>query len=171
MSNGRHSSDWITDLAIDFMAQENDEPFFVYLGLTPVHSLWNVEQHYIDPYFEQGYSLQIATIYGYITILNDAVKNVVNAIDENGLSEDTVVIFLSDNGHIDRNGGERTIKMDRIRLNEEEKQQRHPSKLKARKPFVYEGGIRVPSFFRYGSHWKPQIVDTPSATMDIFPTL
>ncbi len=71
-------------------------------------------------------------------------------LDDKKLTENTIVIFLTDNGPggVRWNGG-----------------------LRSRKTSVYEGGIRVPCYVRWPKGFKSQVIDVPLAHIDITPTL
>ncbi|NNL02393.1 MAG: sulfatase-like hydrolase/transferase, partial [Eudoraea sp.] len=92
--------------------------------------------------------------------MDDAVGKVLNKLEENGILENTIVIFTSDNGG--------------LRGNYENNRKKVTSNLPLRsgKGDVYEGGVRVPFIV----HWpnnilEGQVDNTPITSADIFPTI
>jgi arylsulfatase A-like enzyme len=92
-----------------------------------------------------------ATRCGMIDVLDTGVARVLAALDARGLAEETIVLFLSDNG-ADRSGSN--------------------APFRARKGTVYEGGIRVPAIVRFpGRIQAATVSEQPIAIQDLFPTL
>ena len=92
-----------------------------------------------------------ARVYGMETNLDANVGRLLKKLDDLGLKDDTIVIFLTDNGP---------------------QQPRYNDGLRGRKGSVYEGGIRVPFFVRWPGHTeKGRKIDEPAAHIDIAPTL
>lgn len=118
-----------TASAIDFMksavAEDAERPFFVYLALSSPHAPW------LPPTFVQGASEDGAR--GDLVVLFDwAVGEIVAALEDMGLADDTLVIVTSDNGpRIGTNG--------------------HASsgELRGYKSHAWEGGHRVPFMARW----------------------
>ena len=167
----RNSSEWICDLSIDFMTRHRNDSFFLYVPFSAIHAPWNARDQYVQPYLDRGISRPLATLWGYISMLDEYAGRVVDAVDELGLRDNTIVIFLSDNGAIPQTYGRIVKKMGRNRLNKEENRLRNPSGLREKKSTVFEGGTRVPAFFRFPKKWSPRTVDTPTSICDIYPTL
>src|SRR5204863_9847948 len=92
-----------------------------------------------------------AKIYGMITNIDDNIGRLLARLDELKLTEDTIVIFLSDNGP---------------------QQPRYNSGLRGRKGTVFEGGTRVPFFVRWPTGFKgDRDIETIAAHIDVTPTL
>ncbi|MCP4510085.1 MAG: sulfatase-like hydrolase/transferase, partial [Fuerstiella sp.] len=92
--------------------------------------------------------------YAMTSALDDAVGSIVAALDRNGLSENTLVIFVNDNGGPIYTG---------VQSN---------GPLKLGKLFLFEGGIRVPMVIRLPGRFQPDtIYDQPTSTLDLFPTI
>jgi arylsulfatase A-like enzyme len=161
-------SDVLTDAALDFIAKNKAGPFFVYLPFNAPHSPLEVPESYEAPYQKmnlrpdqfpkvgqpfQGKTNQetIAKVYGMITNIDDNVGKLLAKLDELGLSEHTIVIFLTDNGpaFARYNGG-----------------------LRGLKGTVFEGGTRVPFFVRWPAKLPgDRDVDRIAAHIDVTPTL
>ena len=122
-----------------------------------VLSVWVHEPHSpiaTDPQFSGQYNGHENSKYmGNITQLDHALGLVMKAIDKEGVSENTLVIFTSDNGPVARFGGA-------------------TGGLRGGKRSDHEGGIRVPGIARWPSHIEPGTVsDVPVVGTDIFATI
>ncbi len=155
VDEGQYPVDTLTDEAIKYIRQHRSEPFFLYLSEyfvhDPIHSRceWLVEK-YGDrlpadvPKVRAAYAAMVES-------LDHQIDRVLNAIDEAGIAENTVVVLTSDNGG-------------------------HPkyttnAPLRGSKWNLYEGGIRVPMIVR----WPGRILsDVDSHTVvhacDLLPT-
>jgi arylsulfatase A-like enzyme len=145
-------TDVLTDEAISFMKRNIDKPFFCYIPYNAPHSPFQVPDKYYDYYADKGCTPALASIYGMVENLDDNLGRIFDFMEQNSLSDNTLLIFLSDNGPgiLDRyNGG-----------------------MRGRKGSVDEGGTRVPAYF----YWKGQILpgsklNMLAAHIDLLPTL
>ena len=149
-----YCTDVFTDAAIDFMAKSKEEnkPFFVYLPTNIPHLPLEVAQKYSEPYVKQGVDEETAKIYGMLDNLDENIGRLLSSIDSLGIRENTVVIFLTDNGP---------------------QFKRFNSGLRGKKFDVYEGGIRVPCYIRWpeGISGSVEKIDQVAAHIDILPTI
>lgn len=157
-------TDRLTDEAIDFMKANKEEPFFINLNYYTVHRPIRARSEELlkkyldkpgDPVTGQGMAKGKKQIIhaGYATMiesLDDNVQRLVNFLDENGLRENTAIIFTSDNGY---NGGQSANK-----------------KLRGSKGYIYEGGIKVPTMVNWPGKVKARRSETPISVLDFFPT-
>jgi arylsulfatase A len=144
-------ADLITDEAIDFIS--DDGPFFCYLAFNTPHSPFQVPDSYFDKYKAMGLDDRTAAIYGMVENMDDNINRVLKALESQGKSRETIIIFLSDNGP---NG---------VRYN---------GNLKGVKAHVDEGGVRVPFFIHYpegGIQMKNIPKEYFGAHIDVLPTL
>ncbi len=144
-------TDILTDQAIQFIKRSSDRRFFLYLSYNAAHGPYLVPDSYIEPYLEQGLALREARIYGLVTSLDDNLDRLLKTVDDEGLRENTIVIFMGDNGGMSRHfrGG-----------------------LRGEKGLVYEGGVRVPFMARWPGRFRAgSVVDAPAQDIDVFPTL
>ncbi len=148
--------DVYTDLAIKF-AEKNkkgNKPFFIYLSTNTPHGPLNVSRKYSEPYIKIGLSERMAEYYGTITNIDYNIGRLISRLKDLSLDENTMVIFLTDNG---AGGGS---------------SEDWPLKLRGRKATVYEGGIRVPCVFRWPGVFKSGMkVDRIAAYIDLMPTV
>lgn len=132
-----------TEAAVEFIEKNKDRPFFLYLPHTMPHKPHFVEGEYAGT---SG-----AGIFGDIVQQIDwSVGEVVKAIEAQGLEEDTLVFFCSDNGPIPEGSA---------------------GPMRGNKFSTFEGGMRTPAIF-----WAPgtvpagKVSDEILSTMDLFPT-
>lgn len=149
--------DVVTDEAIRFMCQPRERPFFAYVPLWLPHSFRNKQVP--DEYVRLFHDLSDATqqdreVLGMITNLDHNVGRILAALRESGLEENTLVVFISDNGLTERQGPAAS----------------YNAGLRGRKTTVYEGGIRVPCFIRWPGKLHPRQVDEIASVIDLLPT-
>ncbi len=135
---------WIGD------GEGGEKPFFVYIPTNAPHSPYLVPDSYREPYAEQGLSDKDARIYGMITNIDDNVGKLLDHLDQTGQAENTIFIFMTDNGPTTR---------------------LFHAGLRAQKTSVYENGIRVPFFLRWPAQLAARKVDSLGAHIDVTPTL
>jgi arylsulfatase A-like enzyme len=151
---GEYLTDRIGKEAADFVSREKDNPFFLYLPFFSIHTKLvgkpsTVSKYQaINPIDGQGSNADYAAMVEHV---DDAVGNVITALSENGLMENTIVIFTSDNGGI--------AYLSR----------QWP--LRAGKGSYYEGGIRVPMLFHWPNKIPAMRSDVPISFIDLYPTL
>ena len=140
-----------TDALIEFVEENRDRPFFGYLATNTPHSPFDVDEEYIAPYREMGLPENTARVYGMITEFDENLERLLAKLDELGLAENTIVIFLTDNGPT---------------------QQTYTAGLKGRKASAYDGGTRVPFLIRWPGEFEAgRKIDRIAAHMDVVPTL
>lgn len=143
-------TDVLTDAAIEFLRDSGDRPFFLYVPYNVPHSPHYVDDTFIEPYLAQGMDLREARIYGMITHLDGSVGRLLRAVDDAGLRDNTLVIFLSDNGGVSKH----------TRL-----------WLRGGKASPFEGGLRVPAFFRWpGKIPAGKSTDAMASHLDLLAT-
>ncbi len=142
--------DVLTDEAMKFIETNRDRPFFCDLSYNTPHSPFQVPDAYFDRYKKLGLSDELACIYGMCANMDDNVGRVLAKLDEIGLAESTIVIFMSDNGP------------NTFRFNDG---------MKGKKGQVDEGGVRVPCFIRWLGKITPHVAPHIAAHIDLMPTL
>ncbi|MGH9833397.1 MAG: sulfatase-like hydrolase/transferase [Blastocatellia bacterium] len=144
-------TDVLTDAALKFISAKPDQPFFCYLSYNAPHSPFQVPDKYFDKYKAKGLDDYLASVYGMIENVDDNVARTLQRLDELKLRENTIVIFMTDNGPNGErfNGGMRGVKGS-----------------------LHEGGSRVPFFLRWPARFKePRLIKQIAAHIDVFPTL
>jgi arylsulfatase A-like enzyme len=150
-----YCTDIFGNAAIEFIRQHAAEPFFVYLAFNAPHSPLIVSGNYSDPYRAMGLDENTAKTYGMITNLDENVGRLLDALQELRLADNTLVVFLTDNGAAIGDG-----------------ERRYNAGLRGVKGTVYDGGIHVPCFMRWPGISRPgKEIDRVVAHIDLFPTL
>ncbi|MCK5171852.1 MAG: sulfatase-like hydrolase/transferase, partial [Planctomycetes bacterium] len=140
-----------TNQACQFIEENKDRPFLVYLAHHAIHMGIQARAEMIEKFeTRKGVGGQNNPNYAaFIAHTDDGVGRLMAKLDELGLDEDTVVIFLSDNGGIPISS---------------------QLPLRGLKGMYYEGGVRVP----FAVRWKKQTrtgstCDTPVCAADLYP--
>ena len=183
-AEGAYAQELFTDAAVDYIEEHDDDnPFFMLLSYTSPHAELAAPEEFVAPYsgkfeeenypglsdpdnkplFADYYPKPVAepnaTQAGMVAALDAYIGEVMDALEEKGLAENTLVFFTSDNGPHEEGGAD-------------------PIAIRASAPYrggkrdLYDGGIHVPMI----AHWPAKITegrvnDTPMAFADILPTL
>ncbi|MFT5803535.1 MAG: arylsulfatase A-like enzyme [Candidatus Paceibacteria bacterium] len=140
----RELTNMYTQAAISFVEKDDDAPFFLYLS----HSLPHVP-HYASTEFAN--TSRGGTYGDVVEDLDRSTGALIEALDRQGLADNTIIIITSDNG-ADYNGS--------------------PGGLRGRKGDVLEGGQRVPMIVRWPSEIQSgRVTDEMAMNSDLFPTL
>lgn len=167
LSEHEYLTDDLTEKAVQFIrgqAENNDRPFFLYLCHFAVHTPVEAPANDVD-YFNakdtKGWNGHgDATYATMIKRLDDGVDRIMNALKETGLEENTLVVFMSDNGGFSWKSPTMDIPYT------------SNTPLKGGKAQLFEGGIRVPLVFSWKGTIKPgRWSNITVEANDIFPTL
>ena len=160
---GQYLTDYLTDRAVQFIEENKDRPFFLYLSHYAVHAPLQAKKsliakyHNKKPWHQQGNPVYAAMIES----VDQSVGRVVAKLEELGLTENTIIFFTSDNGGV---GYQRTDLKFRGWTDN------YP--LRGGKGQFYEGGIRVPLIVVWpGVTEAGSTCDEPVITVDFFPTI
>ncbi len=93
-----YCTDVFFDAAKKFIAADSQRPFFCYLATNAPHSPYNVADSYKKPYLDKGIEEPRASFYGMITNIDDNLSKLLAQLDQQGIADDTIVIFMTDNG-------------------------------------------------------------------------
>jgi len=137
--------------AAAFVRRHKQDPFFLYLAFNAPHSPLQAPEEWISRYSAVS-DPERRTYAAMVAAMDDAVGNVLTALREEQLEQNTLVFFLSDNGGPTDN---RSSNLP----------------LRATKRTVYEGGIRVPFVMRWPAKLQSGTTfDAPVVSMDVFST-
>ncbi|WP_271766479.1 arylsulfatase [Aquimarina algiphila] len=151
------------DEAIQYIEGQKEKPFFMYLATNAAHGPFNVPKEYMDMYKKDTLNESQKRFYGMITNIDDNFGKLTSYLEKSGLSENTIIIFTTDNGTA--NG---------INYNKATKQTLgYNAGLKGTKGSHYDGGHRVPFFIRWpkGKVLKKSKINELVAHVDLLPTL
>lgn len=136
--------------AMRWMEKNRRDRFFCYVATNAPHDPLTIGDAYVKPFQAKGLDEATAKTYGMVANLDENVGRMLAFLKKQKLERDTLVIFLTDNGP------------QRPRFN---------AGMRGQKGTVYQGGIRVPSFWRWPGTLKPEKVNRIAAHIDILPTL
>ncbi len=139
---------------------EAERPFMAYISTNAPHGPMIAPEKYKKRFLDAGYDANTAGRYGMIENIDDNFGLLMKKAKQWGLLENTLIIFMTDNGQAGR-GGRRNGKPVRL----------HTAGFKTGKGSPFEGGTHVPAFW----YWKGRLgegVDIPSLTahVDLFKT-
>lgn len=156
----KYLTDEFSDRAVDFIRRKADrqEPFFLYLAYNAPHAPLQATQAYLDRVSHIP-DPKRRTYAAMITAVDDGVGRVLDELDRRGLSEDTVIFFLSDNGGVVNGDAEGPAAASNFPL-------------RGGKSQLFEGGVRVPFAMRWPARLKGgRDYTRPVSSMDILGTL
>lgn len=142
--------------ALSFIEANKDKPFFCYISTNAPHSPYNLPKKYYEMY--QGKKFEklnprLRRFYGMITNIDDNFKILEDKLEDLGISDNTIVIFTTDNG---------TAAGRKV----------YNAGLKGGKGSQYDGGHRVPLYIRWpdGKLTGGKDIDKLVAHYDLLPT-
>ncbi len=181
--DGQYLADFLTDKAVDFIQRHQHEPFFLYLPHFGVHSPFEAKPELIEKFKSKptvgGHNS--ATYAAMIASVDESVGRVMQTLDELKLTDNTVLIFTSDNGGVGGynrpDGLERDPGLERkgkkATANDADGSGiTDNAPLRSGKGSLYEGGTREPFIVRWPGVAKPgSACNVPSIHVDLYPTL
>ena len=154
--------------ATRFIEAHRHQPFFVYLPTNAPHAPYRVPDVWSAPYKSQvGGDAELAMFYGMIANIDHNVGQLRRRLDELGLADNTLLIFMTDNGTA------RGATFTDNRGNDGKLISGYSAGMRGRKGSPYEGGHRVPCFLRWpaGKLTGGRDVGGLAAHLDLLPTL
>jgi arylsulfatase A-like enzyme len=145
--------------AIKYIEKQKDNPFFCYISTNAPHSPFYVDNKYSEPY-EGIKNVPSKEFYGMITNVDDNIGILTKKLKELGIEDNTILIFMTDNGS---SMGDKKI----------ENITAFNARMRGKKSSEYDGGHRVPFFIKYpnGKLEAGKDIDNISAHIDVLPTL
>lgn len=150
--------DSLTDAAVDFINKDHKRPFFLYVSHYYVHTPLDRDLKWLlNKYKEKAQKLNLIVseerirYAAFVETMDHYVAQVLQAIEDKGLTDNTTIIFTSDNGGMPKFAYNRPFRGSKWNL--------------------YEGGIRVPLIIHYpNGHVNKGVNDVPVSQMDFMPT-
>jgi arylsulfatase A-like enzyme len=161
-----YTTDRLADAAIDYLRKNKDKPFCLYLPEIAVHSPWEAPKELIQKYQKKGISARFAALYGLTEQMDTSIGRVLDELDTLKLSDNTVVLFFSDNGAVHK-----TIGTHAGSLSDAEIKLRNVSNLRGIKGTIFEGGTRSPLMVRWPGKITPGKTSSIAHVYDLLPTL
>lgn len=152
-----NETEYLTDAlsreAVRFIEENADTSFFVYLAYNAPHAPLQATEKYLSR-FEHIEDKKRRTYAAMVSSVDDGVGRVLDKLEELEIADNTIVVFLSDNGGPYKSNGS---------VNEP---------LREGKGSLYEGGIRVPFAMQWPAGVQAgQVYDNPVISLDIFATI
>lgn len=167
-----YSAPVIMDRALQFVKDNQSDPFFLFLPITIPHAAMHAPEEYVAPWRKKFPQFEdtigkysgpqvknpVAAFAGMMTLMDEGVGELMALLRELQLDENTIVFLTSDNGP-HKEGGHKPEFFD------------SNGPLKGHKRDLYEGGIRAPLIARWPGVIKPgTTTDHVSAHWDMLPT-
>lgn len=150
--------------------KDGDGPFFAYISTNAPHGPFIAPPKNTKRFTDLGFADNTAGFYGMIENIDENMGRLLAKLDEWELFENTVVIFMSDNGMTGNGSGRLGKPVGKLPDGTELFP--YNANMKGLKGSVDEGGVRVPLFVRWDEHIEPgRDLDHVVAHIDIFPTL
>jgi arylsulfatase A-like enzyme len=163
---GKYATDLFKREALNFIGQNKDRPWFLYLCFNAPHGASSygsdeknpksrsgvqAPDEYVAKYKDTKLTDNLKRYYAAVTCMDDAIGEILRKIDERGEPQNTLVIFQTDNGG-SGNGGN--------------------APLRGQKSTLWEGGLRVPFVARWpGKIPAGRVSDEFLTTLELMPTL
>jgi arylsulfatase len=151
---GGFCTDVFFDRAIQWIGRKRNagSPFYAQITPNAPHAPLSCPPQYQRMYQDAGLDDATATYFGMVTNIDDNVGKLMGRLKAWNLERDTLLIFMTDNGGT---GGVKVFNAG----------------MRGMKGTPYQGGTRVPAFFRWPGTLKPGDVGRLAAHLDVFPTL
>lgn len=145
-----------TDIAyrsLDFVRENKDKPFFMYVPHHSVHVPLQVNEAIFNKYKELGYDHNTTVTRGMIEVLDNYIGQLLDLLEEYDIADNTLIIFTSDNG-----GGEPDGQLNDV--------------YRGGKFTYLEGGLRVPFIVSWPAALpQNKIYGNPVMNIDLLPTI
>ena len=142
------------------MCLEKHKPFLLWYAPFLPHTPHNPPQRLLKKYAKDGRALDVAKYYAMVEWLDETCGELMNKLNEKGLRENTVVIYICDNGW-----GAASTTLDWPR------EQAFGEYAMRSKASPYENGTRTPILVSWPGTIQPKTMDGFAHSIDIFPTI
>ncbi len=166
-----HVTDLIGKEAIKWLEARGDRPFFLYVPFTAPHVPIMEEQRWLDQ--NAGFEIPAKRqYYAAITHMDDVAGQILAALERSGKRDNTIILFLTDNGATPDQPNDTWVKTGDPRENfTPGPGGGSNAPLKGKKTTAYDGGLRVPAFVNWPTHLKAGIYNGVIHSADWMPTL
>ena len=132
-------------------AVDANKPFFLWYAPFLPHTPHNPPERLLKKYQQQGRTVSVAKYYAMCEWFDETCGQLLNRLDEKGIADDTLVVYVTDNGWV----------QDPNKSSYAPRSKRSP----------YEAGTRTPIMFRWPAHIKPADRPELCSSIDIVPTM
>lgn len=155
---------WGKDAVARIRAHDSSQPLFLYLAFTAPHAPYQAPKEYLDKYktIEDPTRRSYAAM---VTAMDDEIGKVVAVLDQKKMRDNTLIVFMSDNG------GNRSamlsgdVDVSKLKLPADN------GPYRGGKGMLYEGGTRVAALANWPSHIKPGETKEIIHVVDLYPTV
>ncbi len=140
----------------DFIEGCKDKPFFLWYAPMLPHEPHNPPERFLKKYAVEGRNEKLAKYYAMCEWFDETCGELLGYLDKQGLKDNTLVVFVIDNGWIQETGATRTTRgwfAPKSKLS------------------PYDGGLRTPVMFRWPGHTKAGRYQDLVSTVDLAPTI
>lgn len=153
VEESEYSTDAFSREAVSYIERNKENPFFLYLAYNAPHAPLQATQKYLDR-FNQIRDPKRKTYAAMVSAVDDGVGTILKKLEDLKISENTIVIFLSDNGGPMKDNASNN------------------GPLRGGKGSLFDGGIRVPFAMQWPKQIKPNSeYAQPIISLDIFATV
>jgi arylsulfatase A-like enzyme len=149
--DGRYLTDYLTDKAVDYLRdQTSDQPFLLQVSYYSVHTPHQGRKDLVEKYKKEGWEGRYAHYGAMVSAVDESVGRIRLVLEEQGLADNTLVVFLSDQGGYFTNDPLRGGKTGGMAL--------------------FEGGAKVPMLVHWPEKIAPGVCSEPVQSTDLFAT-
>lgn len=159
---GRHGDDGLAigrktmKPIFDFIEEKPDQPFFIWYAPMMPHEPHNPPERLLKKYAVEGRNLKLAKYWAMCEWFDETCGELLGCLDKKGLRDNTLVVFVTDNGWIQETGDVRTTRgwfAPKSKLS------------------PYDGGVRTPIAVRWPGHTRAGRYDDLVSSIDLVPTI
>jgi arylsulfatase A-like enzyme len=156
-ANGKYSTELFTDKAIDFIKENHSKPFFLKLAYNAPHyskpGLLQAPREYIKRFGDPENPTDRQIYAAMVACMDDGIGKLTDTLEQLGIADETVIIFVSDNGADENHGG-------------------NNGGLRGGKWTLLEGGLKIPFVMRLpGGSITGKVFKQRVHMIDVFPTV
>src|SRR5690606_35366100 len=174
----RRVSERITDCGVKFIQKNRNKPFFLFLSHFDVHVQLNADKSLVNKYLKKDKKEgdPCNPVYAaMVEHIDQSVGQIMETLENLGLSSQTIVFFFSDNGGLISRFDKKNLLAKPWRKIYQQNPLQYTATsnlpLKGEKGSVFEGGIRVPLLVKWPGNIRPgSISGAPMSSIDFYPT-
>ena len=143
-----------------FLGDVGDQPFFIWFAPYLPHAPFDAVESYKEPFQGKGLGKRTIGYYANISWLDDTVGQLMALLEKSGKADNTVIMFIVDNGWLPNRDGESFRDLQNRVLRFDPRSKSSP----------YEGGVRTPVFVKWPEKIPAGTYDDLVSSLDLFPT-